>query len=71
LGDIVESKSIIELLSYVKDVNIDMDRNNYQSTPVEDSYKLFSISLNKSIFEKFKQENATEKQFLEFAKIIS
>ena len=71
ISEVIKSKSISELLIYIKDINKKIDENDYQSTPVEESYKLFSNIINETVFKKFKKENATEKQFLEFAKIIS
>jgi hypothetical protein len=71
LEDIVKQLSVEELLLYVRESNKQMDRNNYQSTPVGESYNAFSTSLNKFVFKKLTIENASDEHFLEFAKIIS
>ena len=60
-----------ELLTYLENTHRKIDRNNYQSTSVERSYKLFADKLHRSIFDKFKDKKSEDKDFLRFAKIIT
>ena len=69
--EIIKWLSTKETLDYLRKSNKKIDENNYQSTSVEQSYQLFSKTINSLVFYKFKKENASQKDFLEFAKIIS
>lgn len=72
LEEITENKSIEELFSYLIDKHNTIDWNDYQSTSVEESYKLYITKLHSIIFAKLKSSNdVTEEQFLQFARIIT
>lgn len=71
LCDIISNKSIEELLQFIIDQHEIIDSNDYQSTTVEESYKTYIEKLQWETFQRLKNENATEKQFLDFAKIIT
>lgn len=72
LEDVTGNKSIEELFAYLIAKHETIDGNNYQSTHVEQSYKSYIRKLHSIIFEKLKSnENSTDKQFLDFAKIIT
>lgn len=63
--------SIDSLLSYLVETHTKIDKNNFQSKSVETSYKAFSTELHKSIFSRMQDENASDEELLDFAKIIT
>lgn len=71
LDRVVVNKSIPELIDYVRRVNRDIDENNYQSTPVENSYESFTDTLHTVVLDRLKNEWADDSSFLDFVKIIS
>ena len=62
-----------EALVYLIDVNAKIDENDYQSDRASSTYRSFTQSLNKKIFEKLRLTNNPEKNknLLAFANIVS
>ncbi len=72
ISSVLESKkTITEVFDYYKEIHQKIDSNNWQSTAVEKVYKDFSHKLNIAIFERLKKDEADDKQFLEFAEMIT
>ncbi|MDQ7010147.1 MAG: hypothetical protein Q9M94_07725 [Candidatus Gracilibacteria bacterium] len=60
-----------DLLYKLKDLHLEIDLNDYQSTTVERSYKFTMDTLHKKIFNKLVKEKANDKDLVLFAKIIT
>jgi len=69
--DILSGKSSKNILSYVLFIHDQIDDNDYQSNAVEESYKSFIVDLHNKAFEVLKEKNASDKELLSFAKILT
>ncbi len=59
------------LLRYLTETHEEIDKNNFQSTSVETSYKGFALELHKVIYSKLKADNASDDTIMHFAKIVT
>lgn len=69
--NIVYNSSLSEIFLYMLELHQKIDDNNYQSTSVERSYKILMETINSLLLERLKKENASDKDFVNFSKIIT
>lgn len=71
IADLVERKSVPELLQYMLVKHASIEANNYQSTEVQRTYGYWSHSLNKAVLHKMKNEDVDTEFFHQYARIVS
>lgn len=71
IESLIASKSVDECFVYMLQKHREIEANNYKSTETDRTYKLWCDTLNKSVLEKLKQEQSSDKEFLYYAKLVS
>ena len=67
----LESMTPNEMLQYMVDTHYKLDRNQYQSTEVERSYRAWKHKVHTSVLDIFKANKVEDKYFLEYSKIVT
>ncbi len=67
----IEAMSPEEALQYMADTHYKLDRNQYQSTEVERSYRAWKHKVHTVVLDTFKKNTVEDKYFLEYSKIVT
>ena len=71
VNTLIDNYTTKEILIYLKELHKKIDDNNYQSTTVERSYEILSSKFHEKILEKLKKEEASDLDFVNYAKILT
>lgn len=71
IDNIIKNSSLTEVFLYISELHQKIDSNDWQSTSVKKSYEMTMKLFSEWIFERLKKENASDKDFVNFSKILT